>query len=244
MIARLRGEHDNHPGGWRPTLDPQRDPFERPGDRSEGAWRPGLRRAFREPPYALVWRSRGARWLALLAVAVVGLIIAGWSVTQRAPVRTEPSLPATPRAWLDAYEAAAIDNPPLVCSQLFSPALAATYATRGPQQLHHLFRADQLLIGDGRADPAGRWDGRARAAPNARPQRLGGRPEPSHQRLAGGRPARRPPVALRVPARPQSAMRPAAGRRREPAITTVRAYKPITPVTGRSALVSESWGAA
>ena len=127
MIARLRGEHHNHPGGWRPTLDPQRDPLERPGDRSEGARRPGLRRAFREPAYALVWRSRGARWLALLAVAVVGLIIAGWSLSRRAPVRTEPRLPATPRAWLDAYEAAAIDNPPLVCSRLFSPALAASY---------------------------------------------------------------------------------------------------------------------
>ena len=211
MIARLRGEHDNHPGGWRPTLDPQRDPFERPGDRSEGAWRPGLRRAFREPPYALVWRSRGARWLALLAVAVVGLIIAGWSLSQRAPVRTEPRLPATPRAWLDAYEAAAIDNPPLVCSRLFSPALAATYGRVAHGSCTTYFKRISSSSVTVAADPAGRWDGRARAAPSARPHRLDGRPEPSHRRLAGGRPARRPPVALRAPR--TSAVGDAAGRR-------------------------------
>ncbi len=36
-------------------------------------------------------------------------------------------LPATPRAWLDAYEAAAIDNPARVCSELFEPRLARAY---------------------------------------------------------------------------------------------------------------------
>ena len=42
-------------------------------------------------------------------------------------------LPASPRAWLDAYEAAAIDNPSRVCSELFSPQLAEAYgrAMRG-----------------------------------------------------------------------------------------------------------------
>ena len=37
-------------------------------------------------------------------------------------------LRATPRAWLDSYEAAAVDDPGKVCSQLFSPALASAYA--------------------------------------------------------------------------------------------------------------------
>jgi hypothetical protein len=43
--------------------------------------------------------------------------------------RTPPpaQLPATPRAWLNAYEAAAIDNPSRVCSQLFAPQLAQAY---------------------------------------------------------------------------------------------------------------------
>jgi hypothetical protein len=38
-------------------------------------------------------------------------------------------LPASPRAWPDAYEAAATDNPSRVCSELFAPALAEAYAT-------------------------------------------------------------------------------------------------------------------
>jgi hypothetical protein len=32
-----------------------------------------------------------------------------------------------PGAWLDAYEASAIDNPSRVCSELFSPQLARAY---------------------------------------------------------------------------------------------------------------------
>ena len=42
-------------------------------------------------------------------------------------------LPGSPRAWLDAYEAAAVDNPSAVCSELFSPELAQAYgrAMRG-----------------------------------------------------------------------------------------------------------------
>jgi hypothetical protein len=39
-----------------------------------------------------------------------------------------PVLPATPRAWLDAYDAAAVDSPARVCSQLFSAELAGVYA--------------------------------------------------------------------------------------------------------------------
>ncbi len=38
------------------------------------------------------------------------------------------SLPTTPRGWVDAYEAAAIDNPGHVCTQLLSPQLASAYA--------------------------------------------------------------------------------------------------------------------
>jgi hypothetical protein len=41
------------------------------------------------------------------------------------PARSQ--LPATPRAWLDAYEAAAVDNPSRVCSELFAPQLAQAY---------------------------------------------------------------------------------------------------------------------
>ena len=49
------------------------------------------------------------------------------------PVPRGWQLPASPRAWLDAYEAAAVDNPSRVCSELFSPQLAEAYgmAMRG-----------------------------------------------------------------------------------------------------------------
>ena len=37
-------------------------------------------------------------------------------------------LPATPMAWVDQYEAAAVDNPARVCTVLFSSQLAGSYA--------------------------------------------------------------------------------------------------------------------
>ena len=128
MIARIRGEHDRHPGRWRPTADPQYDPLERGRDKPRETQRPGPVRSLGQPSHRGLRRSQGARWLALLALVAIGLITAAWSLSHRAPARRELRLPATPRAWLDAYEAAAIDNPPLVCSRLFSPALASAYA--------------------------------------------------------------------------------------------------------------------
>lgn len=38
------------------------------------------------------------------------------------------ALPASPRGWINAYEAAAIDDPSRVCTQLLSAQLAAAYA--------------------------------------------------------------------------------------------------------------------
>jgi hypothetical protein len=64
----------------------------------------------------------------VLAVAIVAAYLAAsWSSVDRSPGPSTPQLPATPRAWLDAYEAAAIDNPSRVCSELFAPALAQAY---------------------------------------------------------------------------------------------------------------------
>jgi hypothetical protein len=64
--------------------------------------------------------------LAGVVAVVAGSLAASSLLGQPAAVRA--GLPTTPRAWLDAYEAAAVDNPPRVCTQLFSPALAAAYA--------------------------------------------------------------------------------------------------------------------
>ena len=63
------------------------------------------------------------------AIAVGGVAAAGGFAPGPARLR----LPASPRAWLDAYEAAAIDNPSRVCSELFAPQLAEAYgrAMRG-----------------------------------------------------------------------------------------------------------------
>jgi hypothetical protein len=68
----------------------------------------------------------------VLAVTVLaGGLAAGWSVGQLSPGPPSAAarLPATPRAWLDAYEAAAIDNPARVCTVLFALPLAQAYAT-------------------------------------------------------------------------------------------------------------------
>jgi hypothetical protein len=66
----------------------------------------------------------------VLGVAIVAAYLAPtWAVGRFSPAPSRPRLPLSPRAWLDAYEAAAIDNPPRVCSQLFAPVLAQAYAS-------------------------------------------------------------------------------------------------------------------
>jgi len=58
---------------------------------------------------------------------IAGYLAVSWSAAELSPGLALPRLPATPRAWLDAYEAAAIDNPGRVCSELFAPQLAQAY---------------------------------------------------------------------------------------------------------------------
>ena len=114
MIARVRGEHDTGWGRWRPAAD--RDVGAAPG--------PEVPRSQRERK-ALPWRRASLASLAAGAAIAVGYVFVGGGVT---PDRAPAELPATPRAWLDAYEAAAIDNPSEVCSELFAPELAHAYA--------------------------------------------------------------------------------------------------------------------
>jgi hypothetical protein len=70
----------------------------------------------------LLWR------LLALGVSIGVACLAGvwWLSPGRAAA---PQLPATPRAWLDGYEAAAIDDPSRVCAELFAPALARAYGS-------------------------------------------------------------------------------------------------------------------
>ena len=115
MIARIRGEHDARWGRWRPTK--ARETADAPArqtapvvDRQSGAERAAA-------PGPVVE-------LAIGVSVTVGCLTAIWWLSP-SPARSQ--LPATPRAWLDAYEAAAIDNPSRVCSELFAPQLAQAY---------------------------------------------------------------------------------------------------------------------
>lgn len=129
MSARIRGEHDTRWGRWRPIAD-----------RTDATMPPSpiAAAASDEPPATSNAPRRGGnralrrpvvRWLVTLTLVVVAASLAtAWSVTQLSSGLAQLRLPQTPRAWLDSYEAAAIDNPTRVCSQLFAPQLAQTYA--------------------------------------------------------------------------------------------------------------------
>jgi len=72
-------------------------------------------------------RSRARITVLMLAVAIALFIVsAGHGLTNGA--RHASALPTTPRQWVDVFEAAAMDNPQRVCTQLLSPRLAAAYA--------------------------------------------------------------------------------------------------------------------
>jgi hypothetical protein len=129
MIARVRGEHDTHWGRWRPrasrqdTTAPSRQRAAAARDEPTTTEAESPRGGGRSHQRPLV------RWVLALAVAsVAGYLATSWAVGELSAGSALPRLPATPRAWLDAYEAAAIDSPGRVCSELFAPQLAQAYA--------------------------------------------------------------------------------------------------------------------
>ena len=126
MSARARGEHDwPRTTAWRPVRPavshPERSvpPSERelpaePHDEADG-----------DHPQ----RSARTRrmWLVLAMLAAAAIAIASSAPGRPAPSTTRAASPATPRAWFDAYMAAAVDDPARVCHVLFAPELAAGY---------------------------------------------------------------------------------------------------------------------
>jgi hypothetical protein len=117
MIARIRGEHDPRWGRWRPSTG-RETAAAPPRETVSGVDRPiGLG--------AVTLRRRVLWWLLAVAVSLavgVLVVVRGFSSTS-----ARPEVPATPRAWLDAYEGAAVDNPSRVCSELFAPQRARAY---------------------------------------------------------------------------------------------------------------------
>jgi len=115
MIARIRGEHDARWGRWRPTAA------------REATAPPRQTVSVVDPPTGFrgLRRRRILWWLLPAGVSLfLGGLAAVWALSSSpAP----PELPATPQSWLDAYEAAAIDNPSRVCSELFASELAQAY---------------------------------------------------------------------------------------------------------------------
>jgi hypothetical protein len=140
MIARRRGEHDSHWGRWRPAVGHQAPAaLMRPVEvdkrallspaitrRRRGGTRSGLRRA--------------VRWLAAVLAAVGAYLVIGAGLAELVAGPAHSRLPATPRAWLDSYEAAAVDNPGRVCAELFAPRLAQAYGNAAHGSCSSYFR--------------------------------------------------------------------------------------------------------
>jgi hypothetical protein len=113
MIARIRGEHDPRWGGWRPTTA-----AETADARARQTTLVVDRQSDSNPP------RRRVRWsLVAIGLSLTVACLTWWL----SPGLVGSQLPATPRAWLDTYEAAAIDNPSRVCTELFAPQLAQAY---------------------------------------------------------------------------------------------------------------------
>ncbi len=126
MISRARGEHDSPlTWPWRP---------QRPAPRPASARQPRLDPAAHTPGQSFdagrrsSGRGRGRRIIATV-LAATALGAGGYAVRPwLAPA--EVRAPSTPRAWFDAYMAAAVDDAPRVCGTVLSPQLAASYARR------------------------------------------------------------------------------------------------------------------
>lgn len=110
MIARHRGEERLH-SRWRPMPPAARVSESKEPQGSEAA----------APPVRA--RRRGPL-IGIVTVAAVA-VIAGHQQGGRAP--TTPPLPSTPRAWVDQWAAASLNDPGRVCGRLFAPALARAF---------------------------------------------------------------------------------------------------------------------
>ena len=141
MIARQRGEHHAH-GVWHPRREPTPKPQPAPADctavaRQTAAATVAQLIADTHANTAALRRSSRQRShvrLLLLIAAGAAAYLAHQAVTHPATTR---ALPATPSAWLAAYQAASANNPPSACRTLLIPQLAAAYARAAHDSCTH-----------------------------------------------------------------------------------------------------------
>lgn len=125
MSTRARGEHAGpRATTWRPLRPPisQPEPTAPPSD-SRACPAPGDDVDVDQRPRPA--RSRRS-WLAVAILAVAAIATAASSPSRPRQAATQGG-PTTPRAWFDAYMAAAVDDPARVCHVLFAPELAGSY---------------------------------------------------------------------------------------------------------------------
>jgi hypothetical protein len=143
MIGRHRGEHHTQ-GIWQPRRTDSNGRSPSPAATAAVAQRSAaatvedvIHGAACDLVDARQSRTRRKYLKLALMLVIAAAIIAGRTIlTARHPVQ---SLPATPRQWLDAYEAAAIDDPARVCAQLFAPQLAGAYPAKAHMSCNRYF---------------------------------------------------------------------------------------------------------
>lgn len=126
MSTRARGDHDwPRTTAWRPprSTGSRPDLSERAGeDEVGGELHPEV------GGNDMQWLPRRRRlWLAVAMLAAAAIAVAAAPSGRRAHPVARAAYPTTPRAWFDAYMAAAVDDPTRVCHVLFTPELVATY---------------------------------------------------------------------------------------------------------------------
>jgi len=124
MIARYRGEHHAR-GIWQPRRPSSPLPVPSDPAAPEPTVELGQDGSLVEPDEPPAAGPRVMRAVVVLVVVGLAASLLGQRLSGGPPAPS--GLPETPRQWVDAYEAAALDDPARVCSELFSPQLAASY---------------------------------------------------------------------------------------------------------------------
>lgn len=208
MIGRRRGEHDTRrswpprpPAGQEATPAVQQERQHATGDPAAAAGRAENRALVELASNATAdiaahnaHQPHPTRKLALLlACAGLGLAAGHMFTTSRAA--TASQLPATPRQWVDAYEAAAIDNPSHLHATVRRAARRPLRQSRAPKLPPLLLARQEHLAANPWSSPA-RPDRGRQVAPDDPEHSLGSRAATPRRKLVGDRSHSRPSTAM------------------------------------------------